>query len=166
LTDFPEQELLEAGRVVNTHGIRGAVKIEPWTDTPEFLRALPRLFIDGAEYEILSASVQKNHVTARLGGVETYEAASALRGKTLKFSRADAPLGEGESFIADVLGLDAVDNATGEKLGVIADFFSLPAHGVYVIRGAREILVPAVPEFVVKIDAGGGRVFFRIIDGL
>lgn len=159
-------ELLEAGRVVNTHGVRGAVKIEPWTDTPEFFRSLPRVFIDGAEYELLSASVHKNHVIATLDGVDTLADANALRGVTLYFSRFDAPPEAGASYVADVLGLDAIDDATGEKLGVITDFLSLPSHGVYVVQGEREFLIPAVPEFVAEIDADGGFARFRLIEGL
>lgn len=158
--------LLEAGRVVNTHGVRGAVKIEPWTDSPDFFRALPRVFTDGAEYKILSADARKNHVIATLGGVDSLAGANALRGRTLYFNRSDAPLEAGVSFIADVIGLDAIDDATGEKLGVISDFFSLPSNGVYAVSGAREILIPAVPEFVVKIDADGGCARFRMMEGL
>ncbi|MDR0446495.1 MAG: ribosome maturation factor RimM [Oscillospiraceae bacterium] len=159
-------DLLEAGKIVNTHGVRGAVKIEPWTDTPDFLRRLPRVFIDGAEYGMLDAAVHKNHVIATLEGVTTYADANALRGRTLFFSRSDIPLDEGVSFVADVIGLDAVDDATGERIGVIEDFISLPAHGVYVVRGELERLIPAVPEFVVKIDTDGGAVRFRLIEGL
>jgi 16S rRNA processing protein RimM len=158
--------LLEAGRVVNTHGVRGAVKIEPWTDTPGFFLALPRVFIDGEERKILSASARRNHVIAALGGISSLAEAGALRGRTLYFSRSDAPLEAGVSFVADVIGLDAIDDATGEKLGVVSDFFSLPSNGVYVVSGAREILIPAVPEFVADIDAGGGRARFRLMEGL
>jgi 16S rRNA processing protein RimM len=160
-------ELIEAGKIVNTHGVRGAVKLEPWTDTPEFLCAFQRLFIDGTAYNIISASVMKNHVLATLEGVDTLEAAEALRGKTVQIAKDEAPLDDGEVFVADLIGLDAIDDDTGGKFGTIADFLAMPAHGVYVIKtGGEEMLIPAVPEFVRTIDVGGGFVRFRLIEGL
>ena len=164
------EELIEAGKIVNTHGVNGAVKIEPWTDTPEFLRSFSRLFIGGTEYRVLSASVLKNFVIATLDGIDTIDAAHALRSKTVEFSRADAPMDDGEVFIVDVLGLDAIDDATGERIGTISDFLARPASGVYVVKSTAaergEILIPAVPQFVREINVAGGYVKFALIEGL
>ncbi|MDR0905867.1 MAG: ribosome maturation factor RimM [Oscillospiraceae bacterium] len=162
------RELIDAGKIVNTHGVRGAVKIEPWTDTPEFLRAFSRLFIGGAEYEVQSASVLNTFVIATLSNVDTIEAAHLLRNKTVQIAKDDAPLDDGAVFVADIIGLDAIDDETGERFGEIADFLALPAHGVYVVKndGKDDILIPAVPEFVREINIQGGFVRFRLIEGL
>ena len=163
------EELIEAGKIVNTHGVNGAVKIEPWTDTPEFLRSFSRLFIGGKEYKVLSTSILKNFVIAMLDGVENIDAAHALRNKIVKFARAEAPLDEGEVFVRDLIGLDAIDAATGEPFGKIAEFLSLPSNGVYVIKstdGSQEKLIAAVPEFVQEINIPAGQVIFKLIDGM
>ena len=162
--------LIEAGVIVNTHGVRGAVKIEPWTDTPEFLCAFKRLFIGDKEHAVLHAGVHKNHVIATLDGIETVQEAASLRGKKVLFEKSDAQLDDGEYLVADLLGLDAVDDETGARFGVINDFLALPAHGVYVIttddteRG--EMLIPAVPEFVKKIDMASRCVRYHLMEGL
>ena len=70
---------LEAGRIVAPHGVRGEVKIEPWTDTPDFLRSFDTLYIDGAAVGVLKARVHKNAVVAQLEGIERLEDAEALR---------------------------------------------------------------------------------------
>jgi 16S rRNA processing protein RimM len=164
---MPDIGLIDGGEIVNTHGVRGAVKIKPWTNTPEVLRVLPRLFIGDIEYKMLSASVLNGNVIATLDGVDTFDLAAALRGSVVRFAKSDAVLGAGEVFVADVLGLDAVDDETGGKFGVIADFFSLPSNDVYTVKSdGREILIPAVPEFVREINVAGGFVKFCVIEGL
>ncbi|MDR3278807.1 MAG: ribosome maturation factor RimM [Oscillospiraceae bacterium] len=159
-------ELLEAGRIVNTHGVHGAVKIEPWANTPDFLLGFEIFYIDGEPRKALSARVQKNIVVAELEGVADVDGAVRLKNKIVCVDRARAELGEGEHFIADLIGLDAVDAETGAALGKITDVFSLPANNVYVVNGAREILIPAVPEFVREINIDGGFISFRLIEGL
>lgn len=163
-------EFIEAGIIVNTHGVRGTVKIEPWTNTPEFLRAFKRLFIGGIEYAVIGASVHKNHVLATLRGVETVQEATALRGKKVSFAKEDADLEEGEHFVEDLIGLTAVNDETGESFGKITDFLPLPSNGVYVVDtlndGHGDTLIPAVAEFVKKIDVENGCIRFRLIEGL
>jgi 16S rRNA processing protein RimM len=159
-------ELLEAGRIVNTHGVNGAVKIEPWADAPDFLLAFEFFYIDGEPRRARSARVQKNLVVAELEGVTDVDGAVRLKNKIVCVDRARAELEEGAHFIADLIGLDAVDDATGAPLGKITDVLTLPANNVYVVSGARELLIPAVPEFVREIDLDGGFIRFRLIEGL
>jgi 16S rRNA processing protein RimM len=129
------------------------VKIERVVGPTRRLSATLKLFyIDGAAVRVLAARVYKNAVIARLEGVETLSDAELLRNKTVCIARADAQLPGDRYFIADLIGLDAVDADTGEHLGVIRDILPLEPNTVYVIDGAREILVPAVDEFVKKID--------------
>ena len=78
------KEFVEAGRIVNTHGVTGEVKIEVWLDSPEYFQTFKRLYLDGAEKKILSARTHKRFVIARLEGVDDLNAAMALKGKTVK----------------------------------------------------------------------------------
>jgi len=157
---------LKAGMIVNTHGVRGEVKILPWTDSAEFLAGFERLYIDGAQFKILSAKVHKGCVIAALDGVSDIDGASEMKNKTVYIDRDDVLLEDGRYFVADLVGLNALDAETGEELGTIADVLSLPSNNVYVIKGAREILVPAVPDFVVEVNIGAGFIKLRLIDGM
>ena len=161
-----ETRFLEAGRIINTHGVRGEVKIEPWCDTAADFCRLKRIFIDGREIPVKSAREHRGMVIASLGGVDDVDAAVRLKNTVVFLDRADMPLPEGAHFVSDIIGLDAVDDATGEKLGVVADVLSLPAGQIYEIKGRRDILVPAVPEFVAAVDTEAGCVRFRLIDGM
>jgi 16S rRNA processing protein RimM len=157
--------LYEGGVITNTHGLRGEVKITPYTSTPQFLAALPRLTVGETEYKS-SARVHKNAVIAVLNGVDTHEKAEALRGSTVFFKKEDAPLKPGQHMVADLLGLSARDE-NGEAFGVISDYYSLPSNDVYVVSArSGEVQIPAVPEFVLEINEAGGFVRFRLIEGL
>jgi len=157
---------LEAGKIVNTHGVRGEVKLQPWADTPGFLAEFKRLYIDGAPVKVLSAKVHKGCVIAALEGVDDINGAIRLKNKTVYIAREDVNLEEGRHFVADLHGLRAVDAGTGQELGLVSEVLTLPAHNVYVIKGAREILVPAIPEFVEELDIAGGYIKFRLIEGM
>ncbi|MDR3209704.1 MAG: ribosome maturation factor RimM [Oscillospiraceae bacterium] len=166
--------LIEGGKVVNTHGVRGEIKILPWTSAPNMLSQFRKFTVGGAEYAVLSARVQGGSVVASLAGVTSLEAANALRGQVVYIEKDAAPLAEGERFVADILGLRAVDDATDADFGVIRDFLSLPSNDVYVIEAdgehdgspRREILIPAVPAFVRELNPEGGYVRFRRIEGM
>ena len=157
---------LEAGRIVNTHGVHGELKLQPWADTPGFLAGFGRLYIDGSPMNVVSARVHKGCVIAAFEGVTDIDSALKLKNKVVLIDRDDAEPLEGRYFVADLVGLRALDAETGAELGTVADVLSLPANDVYVIKGAREILVPAVPDFVDEVDLPGGAVRLRLIDGM
>jgi len=157
---------LEAGKIVNTHGIRGELRLQPWADSPDFLAGFERLYIDGAPVKVQTARIHKGCVIATLEGVTDIDSAIRLKNKTIYIDRQDAELEEGRHFIADLLGLLALDADTGEELGTVADVLTRPANNVYVIKGIREILVPAVPDFVVEINVEDGYIKLRLIEGM
>jgi len=157
---------LEAGRIVNTHGIHGEVKIQPWADSPEFLAGFSRFHIDGAPVAVISARVQKGCVIAALDGVKDIDGAIAMKNKIVFIDRNDVRLEDDRHYVADLIGLRAVDADTGAEIGVIDDVLSLPSNDVYVIKGEREILVAAVPDFVKEVDMASGVVMLRLIEGM
>jgi len=159
-------KFLKVGKIVNTHGVRGEVKILPWADSPDFLAEFERVYIDGEPVNVTKARVHKNSVIAAFDGVTDIDGAERLRDKTVYIDRGDVALEEGRHFIADLIGLRAVDADTGKELGHVADVLPRPAHDVYVIQGEREILIPAVPEFVDEINVDEGFISFRLIEGM
>jgi len=157
---------LEAGKIVNTHGVRGEVKLQPWADSPDLFNSLDRLYIDGVPIGILSVRVHKGCIIAALDGVTDFDGAIRLKNKTVFIDRDEVHLEEGRHFVADLIGLMAIDAKDGSDLGVVAEVLPLPANDVYVIKGDRERLIPAVPEFIEEHNIDGGYIKFRLIDGM
>ena len=150
----------ECGKIVKTHGCHGAVKVEPWCDSPEVFADLPAVYLkkEGAlkRVALKKASVFKQFVFAELEGVSTMEAADALRGTVLYACRDDLGIPEGVMLIAEMIGLPVFDANSGEELGKIADVIHPAAHDIYVVKTPKgEALVPAVPAFVQRLDENG-----------
>lgn len=156
---------IDAGKIVNTHGVRGEVKIEVWLDSAALLRGCGRVVIDGQERRILSSREQKGWLIAKLDGVDDINAAMALKEHTVQVYRADVKLPEGTVFVRDILGAKVVTEA-GETVGTLVDALEYPAHMVYVVRGDTEHLIPAVPTFIRAIDTQSGTVTVHLIEGM
>lgn len=161
-----KKALIEAGRVVNTHGVQGEVKIEVWLDSPRFFMGFKRLALDsGEELRLLGAREHKGFVIARLEGVEDVNAAMRLKGRTVSVRREDARLPEGAFFLQDIIGARVADEQ-GRDVGVLTEVLETPASRVYVVRGETEHLIPAVPEFIKKTDADAGLITVHLIGGM
>ena len=164
-----KKEYLEAGKVVTTHGIRGEVKIMPYTDTPELLAEFDRLFIGKNTDELIieRSRVFKNMVIAKIEGVDTPEAAEKLRNKLLYMHRDDLELDDDTYFIQDLIGIEVRDADSGKVYGTISDVMQTGANDVYVIKGSdREYLVPAIADVVVSTDIDENIMTIRPLDGL
>lgn len=165
---MPEQ-YLEVGKITNTHGIMGEVRVQPWADSPEFLCQFKTLYVDQAHWPIKveRARVHKNMVILKLEGVTDVPSALSMRNAILYIDRKDAALPEGSFFLADLMGLEVQDAQSGKVLGKIADIMNLPANNVYVVRGGeREILIPAVPQFIAETNVEGGYLRVNMMEGL
>ena len=161
-----KKAFIEAGRIVNTHGVQGEVKIEVWLDSPRFFRSFKRLYTaDGTQVRVVSAREHKGFVIAKLEGVEDVNAAMALKNRTVSVRREDARLPKGAFFLQDILGARVVDEE-GREIGVLEDVLETPASNVYVVKGEREHLIPAVPEFIKKTDADAGLITVHLIEGM
>ena len=142
------------------------MKLQPWADSPDFLTSFEHFYIDGAPVKVLSARVHKGCVIATLEGVEDIDAAIKMKNKIIKVKKDDVRLEEGRFFVADLIGLRAINAETKENLGTLTDVLPLPANNVYVIKGDREILVPAVPEYIIETNIDEGYVKIKLIEGL
>lgn len=164
-----KKQYLEAGKIINTHGIRGEVKIMPYCDSAELLAEFDRLFIgkEHKEIEVVRARVFKGTVIAKLEGIDTVEEAEKLRNVMLYMHRDDLELDEDTYFIADLIGAEVRDADTGFVYGKIADVMQTGANDVYVVKGEkREYLVPAIADVVVSTDTDGGVITIRPLEGL
>lgn len=160
-----KKKYLEAGQIVNTHGVRGEIKIMPWADSPEFLLKFKTLYIGERGFKVQSSRVHKNMVLAKMEGIDDVNDAMSLKNKTVCIDRDDVKLPRGHFFISDIIGAEVV-NENGDMIGVLADVMEMPAQNIYVVRGEREIMIPAVDEFILETDVENGRITVRIIEGM
>ena len=151
-------EELIVGKILKPQGIRGEVKVKPYTDNGEVFKELKRVFIGGVEYRILSVRVSPEAVYLGLRGVPDRNAAELLRDKELTVPRAEAPEPEeGTYYIADILGFEIVTEE-GELLGTLKDVRPA-ATDIYTLAcGDREVLFPAAKGVIVEIDVPKKRI--------
>ena len=155
-------QYLEAGEIVSTHGVRGEMKVLPWSDGPDFLLDFSRVRIGAVEYAVESCRVQKTCNLLKVQGIDTMEQAQAMRGKTLEVFREDAP--EGMIFVAELIGMNVF--AGDEQIGKLADVLDYPGNKVYVVKGEHEYMIPAVSQFIENIDMDSCEIRVRLIEGM
>ena len=160
-----KKQFLEAGRIINTHGVRGELKAEAWTDEPGILAGLKTLYLEGQPRRVEGGRVHKGFVLLKLEGIDTVEDAMALKGKVLTADRKDIPLEPGAWFLQDAIGRPVVDEE-GSELGTLADILDYPAGRIYVVRGKAEHLIPEQGGFIRSFDPETGRLTVRLIEGM
>ena len=155
-------QFVEAGEIVTTHGVRGEVKVLPWLDSPEDLVDFDRVRIGDKDYEIESCRVQKSCNLVKLAGVDTMEAAQAMRGKVLKLYRED--IDDEIIFAAELIGVKVFSD--GKEVGKITDVLDYPGNKVYVVKGQKEYMIPAVKAFILDTDMDSETMQVRLIEGM
>jgi 16S rRNA processing protein RimM len=148
------------GRIVAPFGVKGWVKIQPFTATTESLLAYPTWWIghhgDWREHEVSVARTQGRAVLALLEGCGQREAAAALRGSEVAVPREQLPQTQAnEYYWADLIGLSVVDNAERE-FGRVTDILHTGANDVLVVAGSRERLIPFITNVIREVDLAAG----------
>lgn len=162
-----ELPFITAGQIVNTHGIRGEVKLLPQGVEAELLTGCKSFHINGTSYACTAARVHKGCLLLKLKGIDDMDAALALKGKTTAVRREEIPPPESGYFDEELVGLTARDAETGGEIGTLEEVLTYPAHKIYAVRGGKdEYLVPAVPAFIAAIDMEGGTIDIRMMEGL
>lgn len=163
------QQYLEVGKITNVHGLMGEVRVQPWADSPEFLCRFKTLYVDKTHWpiQVERARVHKNMAIIKFHGVTDVPSALAMRNAILYIDRNDVQLPEGSFFLADIMGLEVRDAQSGQVLGKVDDILTLPANNVYVVRGGeRELMIPAVPQFIAQVNIEEGYLRVNMMEGL
>ncbi|MEE0855813.1 MAG: ribosome maturation factor RimM [Ruminococcus sp.] len=164
------KQFLDTGKIVGTHGIRGEVRIDPWCDSPEFLCAFKKLYLDenGETFVEVKSRPHKHIVLAKIKGVDTIEQAERLRGKIVYINRADIQLDEGVNFVQDLLGLEVTDAESGRVYGKITDVLRTGANDVYEITddSGKKYLAPVIDEVIRETNVDGGYIKITPMKGL
>ena len=150
------KKYLEVGKINNTHGVRGELKLSLWCDDIEYLKQFKTLYFDDKgekAVELLSARPQKNLAIIRLDGIDTMEKAEKLKGKLLYCNRDDAKIEEGSNYIADLIGCYVVDIDTEEEYGQVKDVLNYGSCDIYDIESwGKHTLIPATDDIVKEIN--------------
>ena len=160
-------EYIPVGQIVNAHGIKGEVKLNPMGFDPEFVADFDVLYIGGKRTEVKSARVHKSVVLLTIPGVNDMDAALALKGKTVTICRDDVEVPEGYYFDEEIEGMTVGDCATHAVIGKVRRVLTYPAHKIYEVKGEREYLIPAVPEvFIESVDLDSEIIRVHLMKGL
>ena len=149
---------LEAGKVTNTHGIRGDMKIEVWCDDYETFGALPALYFENkgeyVPYKITKNTPYKGQALVHLQGIDIIEEAEKYKGRTVYAARADLDIPEDRVFIADILGLPVIDANTEENYGILRDVTDGGAGQLYEVKrpDGSVAYMPAISQFIDRIE--------------
>ena len=166
------QEYLEIGQIVNTNGLKGFVKVNPFTDNIRRFEELEKVYVDNnnsiQEFEIETVRYNKNQVMIKFKEIDTIEQAEKLRNCFIKISREDAiVLPEDSYFIVDLIGLN-VYTKSSEYLGKIDDVYSTKSNDIYVVKNeeGKQILLPAIKQVIENIDLIEKKIIVNLIEGL
>lgn len=160
-------EYIQIGHIVNAHGIRGEIRVQPIRQESKFLTQFHTFYLDGQPVIPTANHVHKNCVLLKLPGIDDMNAALALKGKKLSIKRADATLGAFECFDEELIDVEVFDAADGSLLGKLTRVETYPSSKVYTIKGTHTYLVPAIPEvFIQSIDLDRNRMVIHRMEGL
>lgn len=174
MTTEAMEDYFRIGVITRPHGVLGEMKVYPVTDDIKRFKGMKEILMGPPEgrkgglstEKIEGVRFQKNMVLLKLSGIDSPENARKLSQYQLYVKREDAiPLYENEYFVKDLIGLDVISDK-GEKLGVLSDVINTAANDVYVVKGEREILIPAVKEYVLSIDLSKGEMTVLFVEGM
>lgn len=156
-------ERLKVGKIVNTHGLRGEIKVMALTDDPHRFDELECVLIDGKEIKIEGCKYQKDRVIVKLEGVNIIEDAEKLKNKFMEIPREFAvELEEDCYFLADLRECTVFDT-DGKEIGEVYDVLQTKNNDVYWIRKPNEVLIPALKDIVTEINIEDRKIIIRPI---
>ena len=167
-----KQEYFELGQIVNHFGIKGMVKVNPFTEDISQFETLDSLLLEKdkklIEIQIEEVKYSKNQVLLKIKGIDSIEEAEKYRGCYLKIKRSDAKkLPENTYFIADLIGMPVYTDE-GILLGKVDDIYNSGASDIYVVKDelGKQILLPAIPEVIKQVDLEAEKIIVHILKGL
>ena len=150
-------EFIEVGQIVNTHGVKGDVKVQPWDVTPAQLAGFKALYMDGTQFRPIDRRIQGDMVLMHFPGWDDMTAAETLKTKILSIKRSEVQLKKGEFLDAELIGMQVYEDFIHRYVGTVEK-----------VRGPEKCyLIPAVQDiFIVDIDAEKREIYVKMIEGL
>lgn len=166
------EQLMEIGQIVNTYGIKGYLKIVPYTDDITRFEKLESIYIEVKkelkDFIIEDVKYSKNLVLLKLKGIDDINSAEIYKNCYIKIPRSQAvKLPEDSYFIVDLIGLNVYTDK-GEELGNIIDVFSTGANDIYVVKNelGKQVLLPAIGDVIKNVDIKNKKMIVHLIEGL
>lgn len=155
------REFFKVGKIVNTHGLKGEVKVIPSTEDVNNFKRYEVIFIDGIERKILGVKFQKDRVILKIEGIDFIDDAEKYKNKIIEVPRDMEPeLPEDTFYARDLIGIHVFDTE-GNDLGPIYDVIETKNNDVYWIRKPKELLIPVLKEIVLEIDLDEEKIIIR-----
>ena len=161
-------EKIKIGKIVNTVGLKGEVKVYNYSDSIEIYETIESIYVEDRLTVIENVRAQKNMVILKLEGADDRNAAEALRGKELYITEDDLPeLPEGQYYVRDLIGM-SVTEEDGNMLGHVTDVLQNTAQDIFEVESenGKKLLIPKVDQFVLDIDAEQREITVRLIEGM
>ena len=162
-------ELIEIGKIVNTHGLKGEVKIVPWLDYPEVFETFETVYTENKKsiFKVKNVKYQKSNIIVKFDGLDNINEAEKLKNTTLYVEKSlfdDLP--EGTYLIADIIGLEVFED--GISFGKVTDVFSTGNNDIYVVekKGSKQLLLPIIDGVIQEVNIKQGYVNVKIPAGL
>ena len=162
----------EIGQIVNTNGLKGFVKVKPFTDDIKEFETFETIYVQKKteliEFKIESVRYAQNMVLLKLKGIDDIDSAEALRNLYIKVSREQLPeLQENSYYIVDLLECEVV-TVEGEILGKMDDVFNTGSNDIYVVKNekGKQILLPAIKEVIKNVDIPNRKITVKLMEGL
>lgn len=164
------KQFLEVGKLNNTHGIKGELKMQLWCDDINYLKQFKTLYFDDngqKSVNVLSVRPQKNLAIIKLKGIDTIEQSEEIKGKILYCNRDDATIDEEANYIADLIGCCVVDIDSGKEYGKVVDVLNYGSCDIYdTVSSGKHILIPATPDIVKEINTQYQIIKIKAMKGL
>ena len=161
-------EKIKIGKIVNTVGLKGEVKVYNYSDSIEIYETIESIYVEDRLTVIENVRAQKNMVILKLEGADDRNASEALRGKELYITEDDLPeLPEGQYYVRDLIGM-SVTEEDGNLLGHVTDVLQNTAQDIFEVESenGKKLLIPKVDQFVLDIDAEKREITVRLIEGM
>ena len=161
-------EFIEVGQIVNTHGVKGDVKVQPWDVTPAQLAGFKALYMDGTQFRPIDRRIQGDMVLMHVPGWDDMTAAEGLKTKILSIKRSEVQLKRGEFLDAELIGMTVYEDFIHRYIGVVEEVQTYPAHKLYKVKGEEKTyLIPAVKDiFITNVDEEAREISVHMIEGL
>ena len=167
------ETMFTVGKIVNTHGIKGELKIVPTTDDPKRFKKLKEVYVERKElkkYNIEAVRFHKDFVLLKLEGVDDMTAAELFKGSVVKIDRKDSlPLKKDEYYISDLYDLEVYTEEDARYLGIIVDIIYTGSNDVYVVKNEttqKELLLPAIKQVIKEVDVAARKMTVHLLEGL
>lgn len=163
-------ESILIGKIVNTHGIKGEVKVYPYTDDIDNLSKIKEVYFDeklNDKHKVKSCKIQKNMLIIKLEGINIVEEAAKLKDTNLYIIKEDISDIEDTYYVEDLIGMDVIDEKE-QVIGTITYVFNTGANDVYEIKTLdnKDIYIPAIKDVVKKVDVKNKKMYIEMMEGL